>query len=66
MIDHANYIKISTIEYKCFSDFYKSTETLLSPFVRNFIVNSIQIRLYNNIHRGIYHNLKDQLEYETK
>jgi hypothetical protein len=66
MIDHANYIKISSIEYKCFSNFFKSTETILSPFMRNFIVNSIQIRLYNNIHREIYHNLKDQLENETK
>ena len=65
MIDHA-IIKISSIEYKCFSDFYKSSETILSPSLRNFIVNSIQIRLYNNIHREIYHNLKDQLEYETK
>ena len=65
MIDHA-IKKISTVEYKCFSDFYKSSETIISPFVRNFIVNSIQNRLYNNINREICHNLKDQLEYETK
>ena len=66
MIDHANYIKISYIKYICFSNFFKSTETILSPFVHNFIVNTIQNRLYNNIHREICHNLKDQLENETK
>jgi hypothetical protein len=65
MIDHATYDKISTININ-FSNFNKSTETLLSPSLRNFIVNSIQIRLYNNIHREVYHNLKDQLEYEIK